>query len=496
MPVFNGAGSGETEVELMKSNHFRTFLASFRTRRTKAGTYTLLASALVIAIAVLINLAIGKLPASITQKDISSHKMFTLSEQSIALTEGLLEPVTLYWIVTDGNEDGYLSQLLPMYEERSANLTVQKIDPVVQPGFAGAYTDQTPSLNDLIAVSETRSCYIPYSSLYLYNYANYYATGSYDTRFAGESEITRAIDFVTTDNLSKVYLLTGHGESALPASFSSGMRTLNLETEALNLLTVPAVPEDADCLLLCNPQSDLSETERDMMLSYLDAGGNLFLLTDCETDGQWPNLSAVTQRFGLRAHTGIVIEGDDGMSLANYPYYLLPSVSGHAITAPIADAGYAVILPFSGAMATENVPESVTVEALLESSDKAYLKASGSGADSIQREAGDLDGPFLLAAAASDSSTSAHLVWCASTMLLDEEVNVISSGADEDFFLNALAWMCGHESAINIHPKQMDSQLLVVPAKSAAILTVIICFVIPIVILAAGVTVTVKRRRR
>lgn len=480
----------------MRLNPFHSILTSFRTKRTRAGAYTVFATAMVIAIAVLLNLAAGKLPAGITQKDISTHKMFTLSEQSIALTEGLLEPVTLYWIVTDGNEDGYLTQLLPMYTERSSNLTVEKIDPIVQPGFAGAYTDQTPALNDIIVVSETRSCYIPYSSLYLYNYNNYYATGSYDARFAGESEITRAIDFVTTDNLSKVYLLTGHGEAELSASFSSGMRTLNLETEVLNLLTVPAVPEDADCLILHNPQSDLSETERDLLLAYLEAGGSLLLFTDCETDSQWPNLSAVTQRFGLFAQTGIVIEGDGGMSLANYPYYLLPILGSHEITRPIADAGYTVVLPFSGALTTKDIPESVTVEALLESSGSAYLKASGASADVIRREARDLDGPFLLAAAARDGSTSAQLVWCASAMLPDEEVNAISSGTNEDFFLNALAWMCGNESAVSIHPKQMDSQLLVVSSKVAAILTMMICFVIPIVFLTIGIIVTVKRRHR
>ena len=62
------------------------------------------------------------------------------------------------------------------------------------------------------------------------------------------------------------------------------------------------------------------------------------------------------------------------MSLANYPYYLLPILGSHEITRPIADAGYTVVLPFSGALTTKDIPESVTVEALLESSGSAYLK--------------------------------------------------------------------------------------------------------------------------
>jgi len=480
----------------MNNERLRALAASFRTKSTRAGGYTMLSAILVIAIAVLINLAVGKLPASVTQKDLSADRMFTLSDQTVALTESLYEPVTIYWIVTDTNEDGYLTQLLPLYAERSANLTVEKIDPVVQPGFAGAYTDQAPTLNDLVVVSETRSCYIPYSSLYLYNYDDYYQTGSYDAQFAGESEITRAIDYVTTDDLSKVYLLTGHGEAELQTTFTGGMRSLNLETESLNLLTVERVPEDADCLLINNPQSDLTETERDVLLTYIDNGGSLLLLTDCETDEDWQNLRAVTQRFGLRAQTGIVIEGDSGMSLANYPYYLFPALGSHEITQPIADGGYAVLSPFSGSLVIENVPEGVSVTPLLESSDKAFAKPAGAGADTTRRETGDIDGPFTLAAAAEDTGTSARLVWCAGAMLTDEETNAISAGANEDFFLNALAWMCGHESGISIHPKQMDSQLLVVSARTSSVLAITMCFVIPAALLAAGITVTVKRRRR
>lgn len=480
----------------MDRNWFSAIGASFKTKSTRAGTYSMLAAVLVVAIAVFVNLAVGKLPAGVTQKDISSGRLFTLSEQSVSLTENLYEPVTIYWIVTDTGEDGYLSQLLPLYAERSANLTVEKIDPVVQPGFAGQYTDQSPVLNDLIVVSETRSCYVPYSSLYLYDYADYYDTGSYDARFAGESEITRAIDFVTTDELSKVYFLTGHGEAALQTTFSSGMRTLNLETETLNLLTADDLPEDADCVFINNPQSDLTEAERDALLRYIDRGGQLLLLTDCETNQQWSNLQAVTRRFGLRGQTGIVIEGDSGMSLANYPYYLLPELGSHDITKPIADGGYAVLTPFSGSMVIDAVPESVSVTPLLETSADAFAKLSGTGSETTQRESGDLDGPFLLAAAAEDADTTARMVWCASALLADEEANAISSGANEDFFLNALAWMCGRESSISIHPKQMDSQLLVVSARTSSMLAMLLCFVIPAALLAAGIIVTLKRRRR
>lgn len=476
-------------------DRFDAIRASFQTRAFRAGGYSVISSVIVIAIAVILNLIVGKLPARMTQIDLSSDKLFTLSLQSSSLCEELYEPVTIYWIVTDSLEDQYLSRLLPLYAQTSTNLTVEKIDPVVYPTFVSAYTDATPAQNDLVVVSETRSCYVPYSSLYLYNYSNLYTNDSYDVQFAGESEITRAIDYVTTDTLSKVYLLTGHGEASLSATFSSGMRSLNLETVSLNLLTVDAVPQDADCILINNPLSDLTEIERDLLLEYLTQGGNLFVVTDCETDENWENLQAVTERYGLRVQSGIVIEGDTDRCMT-YPYYLFPLLGDHAITQPISDSGYAVLSPFSGAIRIGDAPADTTVTPLLKTSDEAFLKSSGSSADTSQREPGDLAGPFVLSVAAENSGNGSHLVWCASAMLLDEETNAIASGANEDFFLNCLAWMCGHNSSISIHPKQMDSHLLLPSAGAVSKLGILLCFVIPAVFLGTGIAVVLKRRRR
>lgn len=474
---------------------FDSIRASFRTRAFRAGGYSIISSVIVIAIAVILNLAVGKLPAGMTQIDLSSDKLFTLSQQSVSLCEGLYEPVKIYWVVTDSAEDNYLTHLLPLYAQKSTNLTVEKIDPIVYPTFTSAYTDAAPAQNDLIVVSETRSCYVPYSSLYLYDYSSLYVDGTYDVQFAGESEITRAIDYVTTDVLSKVYLLTGHGETALSSTFIGGMRSLNLETVSLNLLTVDTVPDDADCILINNPLSDLTEIERELLLEYLAQGGNLLLMTDCETDENWENLQAVTGLYGLRIQSGIVIEGDSDRCMT-YPYYLFPLLGSHNITQPISDSGYAVLTPFSGAITVGDTPDGVTVTPLLNTSDEAFLKRSGAGADTSQREPDDPAGPFTLSAAAENADTGSHLVWCASAMLLDEETNAIASGVNEDFFLNALAWMCGHDSAISIHPKQMDSEPLVLASGAISKLATLLCFVVPVLFLGTGIAVVIKRRRR
>ncbi|MFR2156473.1 MAG: Gldg family protein [Evtepia gabavorous] len=90
--------------------------------------------------------------------------------------------------------------------------------------------------------------------------------------FAGESALTSAIDYVIRDTLPKLYTLTGHGESALSASFQSAVEKQNMELEELSLLTAEEVPEDADCLLICGPESDLSQEEKEAILATPGGG--------------------------------------------------------------------------------------------------------------------------------------------------------------------------------------------------------------------------------
>ena len=156
-----------------------------------------------------------------------------------------------------------------------------------------------------------------------------------------------------------------------------------------------------------------------------------------------------------------------------------------------------MIARFAGGWSiAEELPQGVTVTALLSTTEDAFSKAEGLLASTVEQEAGDTPGPFTVAAAMSDETSGARMVWLGSAMVLDEETNAISAGANEDFFLNAMAWMCGHESAISIHPKQLDTNTLTVSAADASRLTVVLCFVIPALFVITGAVVVSSRRRR
>ena len=279
---------------------------SFSTRSFRAGGYSVAAAAIVLAIAVMVNVFAAALPASVTKFDTTANQLFTLSEQTEKLVGGLTDEVTVYWIVRSGREESYLESLLSRYQSLSDKIRVVKKDPDVFPTFTQQYTDSFTE-NSLIVEAGERYRYVDYNDIFVMDYASYYYYGTENWSFCGESELTSAIDYVVSENLPKVYLLTGHGESSLSDSFASAVKQQNIETAELSLLTLESVPADADCILINAPQSDISLDEQSKLQEYLGNGGNLFLITDPPKNGALTNLEALMADYGVTTVDGIVV---------------------------------------------------------------------------------------------------------------------------------------------------------------------------------------------
>lgn len=471
---------------------------SFRSRAFRAGGYSLAAAAIVIAIAMALNLMVNALPASWTKVDLTDTGLYSLSSQTEQLTAALEEDVTVYWIVQSGSEDSTLGQLLERYESLSKHLKVVEKDLVVYPNFAQQYTDTTLYNNSLIVVCGDRSRYISYYDIYTTDYSAYYTTGTASTQFAGESELTSAIDYVTNEDLPVVYTLTGHGESTLPTELTQGAEEENLLLEELSLVNGEAVPEDADAIILYSPKRDLSSEEKDALLTYLQGGGKLLLVTDY-IDAEMPNLAELMAYYGTALMDGIVLEGDSSRHMQGYNYYLLPEINSHDVTQPLVDGGYYILMPIAqGITVSDELRDGLTVTQLLTTSSSAYAKADGYNITTFDKEEGDADGPFALGVAITEEVEGGQtgIVWLATSYMFDSDNNLRVAGANNDLFLNTLDWMCQRESAISIRAKDLSTEYLTVPSSSASTWSLILVAVVPLAFLVGGAVVTIRRRRR
>lgn len=480
----------------------KDMLARLKTRSFRVGGYSVAATAIVIAIAVFANVFVNALPAKWTQFDTTSSQLYSLSEQTETILGKLDTDISIYWIVQSGKEDETLGTLLDRYAAMSDHITVEKRDPDVYPTFIQQYVSGGIYNNSLIVESADRYTYVSYEDIYEYEYGeDYYYTGSADVSFAGESALTGAIDYVVSQTLPKMYVLTGHGEKTLSAAFQSAVEKQNVETETLSLLTMEGVPEDADCLLIYGPQSDISQEEKEAILSYLQDGGSLILLTDPQEEGtDRSNLDALMEYYGVTAEKGIVVEGSQNNFIFPNQLYLLPNYGSHDITAPLKESGYYMCLPISQGLKVGQAPrDTVSVTELLTTSSSAYSKTAGYSMTTYEKETGDISGPFALAVAITEDlgdGKESHIVWVSSSYLLDDQTNMKISGGNQDFFLNCVSWMCGQESGISIHAKSISYEYLTISSGTASLLSLLMIGVVPIAYLAIGIAVWVRRKKR
>lgn len=252
----------------------------------KGGSYSLLVTAVVLAILVVVNIFVSKLPSTLTKYDISSSKLYSITSNTKVVVNNLQQDVTIYWIVQADAEDDVIENLLAKYESLSEHIEVVKKNPDVFPTFTEQYTSETVPNNSLIVESGERSRYISYQDIYV-SEADMYSY-SYTTSFDGEGAITSAIDYVVTEDLPQLYVLEGHGEAELPNTFADSIEKENIEVNSLSLLMVDEIPEEADAICIYNPKSDISEEEAKMLKDYTKNGGKLLVMAGMQEDESFP----------------------------------------------------------------------------------------------------------------------------------------------------------------------------------------------------------------
>ena len=457
----------------------------------------------ILLVLILINFLFGKIDPKRTKFDMTPSGMFEISEQTRSILENLDSDMDIYWLVESGNENSTFQLLFERYQSITDKIRITKIDPQDSPTFVGNYTDNY-SNNSLILDNGERSKYLDYYQLYEYDNTSIAGRGtSVNIRFVGESVIASAINYVDKGVTYHLYSIRGHGETELPESYKSAVMKENIVMDTLSLADVSEIPEDASLILLNAPISDLSEAELEVLNAYLDRGGSMLLVSQPPKSARLANFDLLTERYGVRACDGIVFEDNDRYYILDMQYYLIPEMPAtvsHSITAPLQKNGLQVVIPIAqGLRFYGEQPASVTAVPLFITSETSYAKLSGSGS-SFQKEEGDIDGPFFLGMAfeeETENNSISRAVWIPTAHITNESVNEMSSGANEELFLNAVDWLCGQdESVIAVRSKNLTEDHLRIDSRTATVLSVLIIGVLPILYLGIGLYLRIRRKRR
>lgn len=458
----------------------------------RGGAYSLILSAVVLTILIVVNILVNALPENLTKYDISAAKLYSITSNTKAVVNGLDEDITIYWIVQADKEDAVIENLLNKYDSLSDHIQIVKKNPDVYPTFAEQYTDEEAANNSLVVECGERSRFIGYDDIYVQE-ADIYSY-SYNTSFDGEGAITSAIDYVINEEQPKVYLLEGHGERELPASFKEQIEKENIQLEQLSLLNVDSIPEDAAGIMIYAPSSDISREEQTMLADYTKKGGKLFAAAGPVKEGSLDNLHGLLEEYGVTAQDGIVVEGDRERYALQTPYALLPQMESSDITDALIEEHYYPILPIVQGLKVDETKAAGRVTTLLSTTDQAFSKMAGYELSTYEREEGDVDGPFAAAVSIS-CENEGRILWFGSSDFLEDMYNALSSGANGDLGMNGLSSMIGESEAMAIRSKSLNYNYLTISESASAMLQAVMIGVFPLAYLGIGICVVMRRRR-
>lgn len=464
----------------------------FNDKRLKYGTYSVVVTLIFIAILIVINLIVGQFNKSF---DFTKDDIFSLSDETTSVLNNVKSDINVYTLFRTGSSEaviGRVNQVIDKYEQASSHIKVENTDLYLHPDFGKKYASENVSVdvNSIIVESGSKFKVI--------NYSDYYTDNG---RLNLESALTSALQYVNMEVSPTVYFITGHGE-ADPSNFTSlndQLKLANYTSNTINLLDND-IPADCTSIVITPVDRDYSQAEVEKVLNYLNNDGRAFLLLGGIDTEKCVNLMSIPESYGITLENGYVYEGDES-SYMMYPYAVLPQFSEHDInTALISKDYHTLAVACQSLKNTEYQKQGLVTEPLLTTSGKAYIKKEGN--TSANKESGDLEGPFNITVAVTDSNytdtqhTTKLIVSGCSYYLIDPNTDSMVNNANSTFVVNSLNWLNDSSDNIYIASKNLENPTIVVDESTASTIKIISWIVIPGILFAAGFVIWVIRRNK
>ncbi len=480
---------------------------AFGSRTSKKGSYSVGMIAAAIVIVVLLNLIAGQLPENIRNIDISDNRIYEITDSSKELLKGLDSEVSMTVYAEKSSTDDRIKSFLGKYAALSDKISLEWVDPVQHP--AALTENNVDSDTILIKCEDTgKSTTVSFSDILVVDYSSYYTTGSTSaSEFDGEGQLTSAINYVTSEQKSKIYYTSGHGEGSFSTSVSDLLEKNNLETEELNLMMKGEIPEDCELLFINGIASDLTEDEKDCILSYMQTGGKVFILLG-DSSEDTPNLDALLAEYGMEKTDGYIADMERCYQ-GNY-YYIFPNITASGSLANNLTSDMVLLANAHGLTLTDPARDTITTQSFMTSSENAYAVTENSqeqgsyvlGAVATEEITVDASGDSSGNAASSSEESSAdatetkeaRMTVISSDSMINSQITDSFTNLDNlNLFMNAVSANIEGQENLAIPAKSL--QISYNTMRFAGPISLFLIFGLPLIILIFGFRKWWKRRK-
>ncbi len=328
--------------------------------KAKYGTYAIVISAIVIAAAIAVNIIFGALAKRMhLDVDISLKGDNTLTKENIEFIENLPVPVTITVCASKdgyiGNLDYYTGQsfglsasgseyykqtitLLEYYDEYSEQITLEFVD-FQDPEFAeimSKYGNLGFNYGDIIVTAthkmpdgsdNVRNTIVAFDDIYRLNdptaYYYGYSSGSYVISGNDlENSLSAAIRKVASTETKKVGVIATHCAPSTVTYYESVLELNNFDVEVIEDQILSEISDEYSILIISAPTADFAVDELDAIDEWLYNNGERgrgLLFFAAVTSPELPNLYGRLEEWGIVVEDGVLFDTSDYYHNANDP---------------------------------------------------------------------------------------------------------------------------------------------------------------------------------
>jgi hypothetical protein len=396
--------------------------------------------------------------------------------------------------VDDESED--VMDVLKQYDEKCKNISLETVNYVKDPTVLKQYNISSTSGNALVVSNSDKT---KYKTIYE---SDMWSTSGSSASFLLENKLTNAIGYLLSEREVNVVISQGHDE-AETSVLVAALEEENASCTTLDLSTAD-IPEDTDIFMIMAPQSDFTQGEVDALDTYLSDGGNVVISFPFNVS--LPHLEEYISEWGLEISDDIILEQDASKSYQQSGMYFYPSVTDNEITSSISKNIFA---SYARSLTYYNTGDIYASPMLTTSEDAYRIPIVGDDFDRDNMEEGQFNIGYMLEKPLNGSYdetaklivTSTPSVWGAINAMVTEYdyVNLAalseSRFGNRDLLVNTLSYTTGVDNVtISVPTKVSETAIMSLSVRESTILRLVLCIVLPLLVIFAGIAVWLKRR--
>ena len=517
----------ETEKEEKPASGFR--------KKLKYGSMFYIVIALVVAIVVVMNIMVTVIGKRSPMKiDLTPDDRFELSDESIEAVKNINKDVTItvtakrdyfdalasYWRGQTGYDTPFelIPELLDKYsvyaKQGNGSIDVRYVDMDVDPDIINQYKkfyNGDIERGSIIVSSGDRVSVISSTDVMNMITPDQYTaqtTGEYKFKFTGESTITSAITNICDAHPVKTaFAMTMNGASMFDAqSYGSAVNAFENELLAKNGYDCTDVdialddikPEDYDMAVIFAPSVDFSEDIIKKLSDFLYNGGkydrNLIYVPDVSKTNL-PNIEAFLADWNIKVENEIICDDQYNIGAA---YAIVLKVSDSEAVGTLPNDKLPIVSPYTRTLTEITKNNGNIVKSIISSYDEAYT-VSITDKNAEVGEKGEKSAVMLSQKQTSEDFnvyTSSVLALGSPDMLDSRYISLNATYNNANVVISAINQIAGKENSTVILDKSLQYSAISPSTDQAKFIQILVCWVIPFIIAAIGITVLLRRRNK